>query len=99
VNYLQWKICLTGGSQKIQTTFITTLKMFLNRKDLREENPWVRVDKETWQILQVGTFEFINKSKVEGHTMTLAIYEQILEDRYDRNTIEQIKIGRMANQI
>ena len=73
--------------------------MFPNRKDLREENPWVRVQKETWQILQVGTFEFINKSKVDGHTMTLAIYEQILEDRYDQNTIEQIKTGRMANQI
>jgi hypothetical protein len=57
--------------------------MFLNRKDLREENPWVRVDKETWQILQVGTFEFINKSKVEGHTMTLSIYNQILESKYD----------------
>ena len=73
--------------------------MFLNRKDLREENPWVRVDKETWQILQVGTFEFINQSKVEGHTMTLSIYNQILEERYDRNTIEQIETGRMATQI
>ena len=73
--------------------------MFLNRKDLREENPWVRVDKETWQILQVGTFEFINQSKVEGHTMTLSIYNQILEERYDRNTFEQIETGRMATQI
>jgi hypothetical protein len=57
--------------------------MFQNRKDLREENPWVRVDNQTWQILQVGTFEVINKTKVEGHTMTLAIYNQILEERYD----------------
>jgi len=57
--------------------------MFQNRKDLREENPWVRVEKKTWQILQVGTFEFINKSKVEGHTMTLSIYNQILESKYD----------------
>jgi hypothetical protein len=73
--------------------------MFLNRKDLREENPWVRVDKQTWQILQVGTFEFINNSKVEGHTMTLSIYNQILEERYDRNTIEQIEASRMATQI
>ena len=71
--------------------------MFLNRKDLREENPWVRVDKQTWQVLQVGTFEFINKSKVEGHTMTLSIYNQILEERYDRNTIEQIETSRMAD--
>ena len=74
-------------------------KMINKRKDLREENPWVRVDKETWQILQVGTFEFINQSKVEGHTMTLSIYNQILEERYDRNTIEQIETGRMATQI
>lgn len=73
--------------------------MINKRKDLREENPWVRVDKETWQILQVGTFEFINQSKVEGHTMTLSIYNQILEERYDRNTIEQIEAGRMASQI
>ena len=73
--------------------------MINTRKDLREENPWVRVDKETWQILQVGTFEFINQSMVEGHTMTLSIYNQILEERYDRNTIEQIETGRMATQI
>ena len=51
--------------------------MFPNRKDLREENPWVRVQKETWQILQVGTFEFINKSKVEGHTKTGRMANQI----------------------
>ena len=60
--------------------------MFLNRKDLREENPWVRVDKQTWEILQVGTFEFINNSKMEGHTMTLSLYNQILEERYDQDT-------------
>jgi hypothetical protein len=62
--------------------------MFLNRKDLREENPWVRVDKQTWEILQVGTFEFINKSKLEGHTMTLSLYNQILEERYDQDTFQ-----------
>jgi len=61
----------------------------LNRKDLREEHPWVRVDKETYQILQIGTFEFINKSNLEGHTMTLSLYNQISEERYDRKTIEQ----------
>jgi len=62
--------------------------MFPNRKDLREENPWVRVDKQTWEILQVGTFEFINKSKMEGHTMTLSLYNQILEERYDQDTFQ-----------
>jgi hypothetical protein len=57
--------------------------MFQNRKDLREENPWVRVNRESWKILQVGNFEDINKSKIEGHTMTLSIYNQILESKYD----------------
>lgn len=67
--------------------------MFLNRKDLREENPWVRVDRTTWQILQIGTFEEINKSKVEGHTMTLSIYTQILEERYDQKTFDFVTIN------
>ena len=62
--------------------------MFLNRKDLREEHPWVRVDKQTWQILQIGTFEEINKLKMEGHTMTLSLYNQILEERYDQNMFQ-----------
>lgn len=62
--------------------------MINKRKDLREENPWVRVDRTTWQILQIGTFEEINKSKVEGHTMTLSLYNQILEERYDQETFD-----------
>ena len=66
-------------------------KALWNRKDLREESPWVRVDKQTYQILQVGSFEFINNSKLEGHTMTLSLYNQILEERYDRETIEQLE--------
>ena len=48
------------------------MKMW-NRKDLREETPWVRVDKKTYDILQVGTFEFINNSNLEGHTMTFKV--------------------------
>lgn len=66
-------------------------KALWNRKDLREEHPWVRVDKETYQILQVGSFEFINNSNLDGHTMTLSLYNQIIEDRYDRETIEQLE--------
>jgi hypothetical protein len=62
-----------------------------NRKDLREETPWVRVDKETYDILQVGSFEFINNSNLEGHTMTLSLYNQIIEERYDRETIESVE--------
>ena len=67
------------------------LEALWNRKDLREESPWVRVDKQTYQILQVGSFEFINNSNLEGHTMTLSLYNQILEERYDRETIEQLE--------
>jgi hypothetical protein len=62
-------------------------KALWNRKDLREENPWVRVDKQTYQILQIGTFDDINKSKLEGHTMTLLLYNQIIEDRYVRESV------------
>jgi hypothetical protein len=58
-----------------------------SRKDLREEYPWVIVDKVTYQILQTGTFDFINNSKFEGHTMTLSLYNQIIKDRYVRETV------------
>jgi hypothetical protein len=68
-----------------------------NRKDLREENPWVRVDKDTYQILQVGTFDFIINSNLDGHTMTLSLYNQIIEERYDRKTIEQVEAPRMES--
>lgn len=68
-------------------------KALWNRKDLRDENPWVRVDKQTYQILQIGTFAYINQSKLEGHTMTLSLYNQILEDRYDRKTIKQAQVS------
>lgn len=71
--------------------------MFRTIKDLRKETPWVRVDNETWQILQVGTFEFINNSNLDGHTMTLSIYEQILEERYDQKTIERIQSGNLVD--
>jgi len=73
--------------------------MITEKKDLREQGPWVLVDRNTWQILQLGTFEDIHKTKKEGHTMTISIYNQIMEERYDRNTIEQIETGRMADQI
>ena len=69
----------------------------LYRKDIREENPWVRVDPKTWQILQIGTFEFIKKSNIDGHTMTLSIYNQILEERYDKKTIDQIVKNELPN--
>jgi hypothetical protein len=58
------------------------------RPDLRMENPWVRVDNDTWQILLVGNFEFINNSKVNGHTMTLSLYNQIIEERNENKTFE-----------
>jgi hypothetical protein len=49
------------------------------------------VDKKTYQILQIGDWKFINESKVEGHTMTLAIYNLICEDRYDKKLIEEVE--------
>jgi hypothetical protein len=63
----------------------------IRRPDLRNQNPWVRVDKETYQILQIGSWEEINNSKVEGHTMTLTIYNLICEDRYDKKLIEEVE--------
>lgn len=69
----------------------------LNKKDIRDQNPWVRVDRETWLVLERGTFEYINKSKVDGHTMTLYIYNQILEERYDKKTIDQIVHNGLPN--
>jgi hypothetical protein len=63
----------------------------IRRPDLRNESPWVRVDKKTYQILQIGDWKFINESKVEGHTMTLAIYNLICEDRYDKKLIEEVE--------
>lgn len=69
----------------------------LKKKDIRDENPWVRVDCETWKVIQIGTFEYINKSKVDGHTMTLSIYNQILEERYNKKTIDQIVHNELPN--
>ena len=69
----------------------------LKKKDIRDENPWVRVDCETWKVIQIGTFEYINKSKVDGHTMTLSIYNQILEERYNKKTIDKIVHNELPN--
>ena len=69
----------------------------LKKKDIRDENPWVRVDCGTWKVIQIGTFEYINKSKVDGHTMTLSIYNQILEERYNKKTIDQIVHNELPN--
>jgi len=62
----------------------------IRRPDLRNSNPWVKVDKQTYQILFTGTFDFINELKVEGHTMTLSLYNQITEERHNQETIEKI---------
>lgn len=69
----------------------------LKKKDIRDENPWVRVDRKTWKVIQIGNFDYINKSKVDGHTMTLSIYNQILEERYDKKTIDQIVHNELPN--
>jgi hypothetical protein len=77
--------------------FIIMLMEQWNRKDLREEHPWVKVDKKTYQILLIGSFEFITNSKMEGHTMTLSLYNQIIEERYDRETIQRAENPRVVN--
>lgn len=63
----------------------------IRRPDLRNQSPWVKVDKETYQILQIGDWKFINESKVEGHTMTLTIYNLICEDRYDKKLMGEVE--------
>jgi hypothetical protein len=67
---------------------ITKYKMNQSKKNLIQEHPWVKVDPETYQILRVGTFQEINDLKIVGHTMTLSIYNQIIEERYDLKTIQ-----------
>jgi hypothetical protein len=63
----------------------------IRRPDLRDSNPWVKVDKQTYQILFTGTFDFINELKVEGHIMTLSLYNQILEERFNGEIFEQLE--------
>ena len=67
----------------------------IHRPNLVKTHPWVKVDKETYQILQIGSFDFINQSKVEGHVMTLTIYNLICEERFDKETIEKIHEGNL----
>lgn len=67
---------------------MTLNQSWMRRPDLRNVNPWVKVDRDTYQILQIGSFEEINKSKIDGHTMTLSLHTQILEERYDKEMIE-----------
>ena len=50
------------------------------RPDLRNINPWVIVDRETFTILEEGTFSEMVKSK-KGNMMTKTLYQQFLEER------------------
>jgi hypothetical protein len=63
----------------------------IRRPDLRNESPWIKVNKQTYQIIQIGSWEEINKSEVDGHTMTLSIYDLICEDRYDKELIDKVE--------
>jgi hypothetical protein len=63
----------------------------IRRPDLRNESPWIKVDKQTYQILQIGSWAEINESEVDGHTMTLSIYDLICEDRYDKKLIDGVE--------
>jgi hypothetical protein len=50
------------------------------RPDLRNVNPWVIVDKTTYEIIKEGTFSELVNSK-SGNLMTKSLYQQILEER------------------
>jgi hypothetical protein len=63
----------------------------IRRPDLRNESPWIKVNKQTYQIIQIGSWEEINKSEVDGHTMTLSIYDLICEDRYDKKLMDAVE--------
>jgi len=69
------------------------------RPDLRNQNPWVQVDKETWHIIRIGTFEEINKSEIKGHIMTLSLRNQILEERYGMEMSELSEELSLPNKV
>ena len=50
------------------------------KSDIRNEQPWVVVDKNTWEIIKEGSFSELVGS-TEGHLMTKTIRKQILEER------------------
>lgn len=71
----------------------------MRRPDLRNVSPWVKVDQKTYEILAVGTFEEINKSKIKGHTMTLSLRTQILQERYEQEMSELSEELSLPNKV
>lgn len=43
--------------------------------------PWVKVNRISYLVVQLGTFEELNNQVIEGHIMTLENYKQICEER------------------
>lgn len=43
--------------------------------------PWVKVNRVSYLVVQLGSFEDLNNQVIEGHIMTLENYKQICEER------------------
>ena len=43
--------------------------------------PWVKVNRVSYLVVQLGSFEELNNEVIEGHIMTLENYKQICEER------------------
>lgn len=55
--------------------------MYYNFKSVTKIHPWVKVDRTSYLVIQLGSFEDINNQVIEGHMMTLDNYIQICEER------------------
>lgn len=60
----------------------------MKRQDLRNEFPWVKVNKQNYQIIKSGTFQEINQCAIEGHVMTETLYHQLIQECYDTKTFQ-----------
>lgn len=55
----------------------------MERKDIRMEGPWVRVNTEDFSIIEEGDFNSL--AGKEGHLMTKSYYLQLSEERSNEN--------------
>lgn len=50
----------------------------MKNNDVRKNDPWVKIDPTTWDIIEVGSFDTINQLQTKGHLMTLYNYNQLI---------------------
>ena len=55
--------------------------MFDKFKPVSVIYPWVKVNRTSYLVVQLGSFEELNNQVIEGHVMTLDNYKQICEER------------------